>query len=129
MPLPLHHAYSLTVGLTTGMGSGVGLILPAGVSGPELVAALVRGEATVLLGVPRLYSALVAGIRTQVAARGGLVARLFPRLLGLARALRPLARHGRGSGDLRQASRRLRAQACGCSSRAGPRSTARSRTR
>jgi len=91
IPLPLHHAYSLTVGLTTGLGSGVALILPAGVSGPELVAALVRGEATVLLGVPRLYSALVAGIRTQVAARGGLVARLFPRLLRLSRALQPVA--------------------------------------
>jgi long-chain acyl-CoA synthetase len=97
LPLPLHHAYPLTVGMTTGLANGVAIILPAGVSGPELVAALARGRASVLLGVPRLYTALVAGIRTQLGARGGLVARLFPRLLRLSLALRPIlgARVGR----------------------------------
>jgi len=90
LPLPLHHAYSLTVGVATGFANGVTMILPAGVSGPEMMTALADGRASVLLGVPRLYSALVQGIRTQVAARGGIVARLFPRLLRLSRALRPV---------------------------------------
>ncbi len=98
LPLPLHHAYPLTVGMTTGLASGVAIILPAGVSGPELVTALSHGRASVLLGVPRLYTALVAGIRTQVTGRGGLVARLFPRLLRLSIALRPI--FGAGIGRL-----------------------------
>ncbi len=89
LPLPLHHAYPLTVGMTTGLASGVAIILPAGVSGPELLAALRDGRASVLLGVPRLHAALVAGIRNQVTAAGRLSARLFPRLLVLSLWLRP----------------------------------------
>jgi long-chain acyl-CoA synthetase len=106
LPLPLHHAYPLTVGMTTGLACGVAIILPAGVSGPELVTALARGKASVLLGVPRLYSALVAGIRTQIVTRGGLMAWLFPRLLRLSLALRPVLGQGAGRilfGALRRA--------------------------
>ena len=90
LPLPLHHAYPLTVGMMSGFACGVALILPAGVSGPEMISALKNGRASVLLGVPRLYSALVAGIRQRLAARSGLARRIFARLLALATRARRL---------------------------------------
>jgi long-chain acyl-CoA synthetase len=57
LPLPLHHAYPLTVGVLGTLGSGSCLLLPAEVSGPTLARAL--GTATVLIGVPRLHAALI----------------------------------------------------------------------
>jgi long-chain acyl-CoA synthetase len=88
LPLPLHHAYPLTVGMMSGLACGTTIILPSGVSGPELMAALQRGRATILMGVPRLYSALVAGIRQRVAAQSGFARRVFAVLLALAMRLR-----------------------------------------
>jgi long-chain acyl-CoA synthetase len=85
LPLPLHHAYPLTVGMLTAFAVGAALVLPAGVSGPELLAALRDGCASVLMGVPRLYTALAAGIRQRVAARAKPVRRLFALMLALAR--------------------------------------------
>ncbi len=87
LPLPLHHAYPLTVGMLSGFACGVALILPAGVSGPEMIAALKNGRATVLLGVPRLYSALVTGIRQRIAARSALARRVVGWLFALSAAL------------------------------------------
>jgi long-chain acyl-CoA synthetase len=83
LPLPFHHVYPMTVGLLTPLAAGVAIVLPAGLSGPELTAALRTGGVTHLLGVPRLYTALLDGIRAQVRAQGGLFAKLFPRLLAL----------------------------------------------
>jgi len=88
LPLPLHHAYSLTVGMMTGFACGVALILPAGVSGPELITSLRRGRVSVLLGVPRLYTALLAGIRQRVTAQPKYARRLFALMLALALKLR-----------------------------------------
>ena len=97
LPLPLHHAYPLTVGLMTGLACGAAIILPAGVSGPELIAALKDGRASVLLGVPRLYTALLTSIRTRIATRSRLAQRLFALLLALSARLGPYlgARVGR----------------------------------
>jgi len=83
LPLPLHHVYPMTVGMLTPLAAGATVVLPAGISGPELTAALRDGNVTHLVGVPRLYTALVDGIRSQVRHQGGLLARLFPRLLRL----------------------------------------------
>jgi long-chain acyl-CoA synthetase len=85
VPLPLHHAYPLTVGMLTGFACGASLVLPAGVSGPELITALREGGASVLLGVPRLYTALVEGMRQRVAARSKIMQRLFALMLALSR--------------------------------------------
>lgn len=82
LPLPLHHVYPMTVGMLMPLAAGVALVFPAGLSGPELTAALREGRVTHLLGVPRLYTALLEGIRAQIRARGGIIARWFPRLLG-----------------------------------------------
>jgi long-chain acyl-CoA synthetase len=86
LPLPLHHAYPQTVGMSTALACGAAIILPAGISGPELVAALQRGRASVLVGVPRLYSALVTNITARVASSGR--TRLFGAMLSLSNALR-----------------------------------------
>ena len=83
LPLPFHHVYPMTVGLLTPLAAGVAIVLPAGLSGPELTAALREGGVTHLLGVPRLYTSLLDGIRAQVRAQGRLFANLFPRLLAL----------------------------------------------
>ncbi len=88
LPLPLHHAYPLTVGMMSGLACGTTVVLPAGVSGPEMIAALQQGGVTILMGVPRLYTALLAGIRQRIAVQRPLARRIFALLLGLARRLR-----------------------------------------
>ena len=88
LPLPLYHSYPFIIGMLLPLMSGSTIVLPAGVSGPEIVAALRAGAATAMVGVPRLYQALVAGIEARVAARGRLAASLFRALLALSIALR-----------------------------------------
>ena len=68
LPLPLHHVYPLVLGMLMPLAMGVTLVLPAAVTGPELVRALKLGEATIIIGVPRLYEALLAGIEARVGA-------------------------------------------------------------
>ncbi|RIA54989.1 AMP-binding protein [Dichotomicrobium thermohalophilum] len=67
LPLPLHHVYPFTIGLLTPMYLGVPIIFPAGLTGAELMAALRDQEASFILGLPRLYSALYDGIQNRVA--------------------------------------------------------------
>ena len=84
LPLPLYHIYPLTIGMITPLALGCGIVLPAGISGPELVAAMGHGRVTVLVGVPRLYTALLDNIRRGIAARPRLIAVLMRTLLTLA---------------------------------------------
>jgi long-chain acyl-CoA synthetase len=84
VPLPLHHTYPLTVGMLAVLASGATMILPAGLSGPQLLEALRQGRATALLGVPRLYGALLANIRAAAARRPQPAKMLFPLLLAIA---------------------------------------------
>jgi long-chain acyl-CoA synthetase len=86
LPLPLHHVYPMTVGFLTPMAAGAGIVFPAGISGPELAAALRHGV-THLVGVPRLYTALLDGIWARVQGQGRLAARIVRRLLTLSMAL------------------------------------------
>ena len=88
LPLPLHHAYPFTVGMLGTLASGATLVFPAGLAGPQIVAALRATGASVIVGVPRLYTAILAGIEGKAAGRGGLPAALFPRLLALSTWLR-----------------------------------------
>ncbi|MBI3454084.1 MAG: AMP-binding protein [Rhodospirillales bacterium] len=83
LPLPLHHVYPLTVGCLTALALGATIVLPEAVTGPQIVAALKAGRASVMVGVPRLYAALLSGIEGRVAARGAFAARLFAALLDL----------------------------------------------
>ncbi len=81
LPLPLHHVYPLTVGCLTALASGTTIVLPAGVTGPQIVSALQRGDVTLIVGVPRLYAALAAGLEARVNARGKLARTLFATMM------------------------------------------------
>ena len=88
LPLPLHHVFPFVVGLFGPLILGARLVLPYSLTGPHLVRAMREGEATVLLGIPRLYAALFAAIRRRIAERGRIAAALFTALLRLAVLLR-----------------------------------------
>ena len=83
MPLPLHHVYPVVVGILTPLSAGASVVLPSGISGPELARALKVGGATVLIGVPRLFDSMLDAIMAKAKARGGLTAAVFRRLLNL----------------------------------------------
>ncbi|MBL8703008.1 MAG: AMP-binding protein [Alphaproteobacteria bacterium] len=88
LPLPLHHVYPLTVGIFTAWSNGCEVVLPESVTGADLVRALKEGRCTIMLGVPRLYAALVQGLRSKVVQQGAFRARLFEALLALSIAVR-----------------------------------------
>ena len=66
LPLPLHHAYPLIVGMLTTLTLGSTIVLPGSTTGPALMRALREGNATTIIGVPRLYEALCAAIETRL---------------------------------------------------------------
>jgi len=69
LPLPLHHAYPFVVGMLTTLTIGTAIVLPAGTTGPALMLALREGNVTVIVGVPRLYEALLAAIDAHLEGR------------------------------------------------------------
>jgi long-chain acyl-CoA synthetase len=87
LPLPLHHAYPLVVGMLSSLNVGTAVVLPAGTTGPLILQALRDSEATVLIGVPRLYEAIVAALEARVAARGCLARLAWRAALGAASRL------------------------------------------
>jgi long-chain acyl-CoA synthetase len=89
LPLPLHHVYPFTIGLLAPLASGLPIIFPASLTGPELLRALAEGQATILLGVPRMYEALYTAIETRVRQRGKLAERLFHGALAASTGLQP----------------------------------------
>lgn len=66
VPMPLHHAYPLTVGALGTLSKGASLLLPADTSGPAFARAL--GDATVLVGVPRLYAMMLDAFAARLGA-------------------------------------------------------------
>ena len=81
LPLPLHHAYPLVVGLFTALQAGALVVFPESVTGHAILQALHRSRATIMLGVPRLYTALLTALDGAVAARGRLFQALYRALL------------------------------------------------
>jgi long-chain acyl-CoA synthetase len=77
LPLPLHHVYPFVMGMLTPLAAGLPIVLPQSLTGPQLVRALSEGEATLIVGVPRLYGALYSGIEARVGSGGRLAAILF----------------------------------------------------
>jgi len=77
LPLPLHHVYPFTIGVLTPLALGVPIVFPYNLTGPQLMRALREGDVTTIIGVPRLYSALVAGIHTRVKSQGRLASVFF----------------------------------------------------
>jgi long-chain acyl-CoA synthetase len=81
LPLPLHHTYPLTVGVLAPLALGAPIMLPAGITGPQIMAALREGRCTIMVGVPRLYEALIQAVDNQVKARGAIAALAFRGML------------------------------------------------
>ena len=90
LPLPLHHVYPFVTGMLTPLAAGLPIVLPQSLTGPQLVRALREGEATLIVGVPRLYGALYSGIEERVASGGRLAAALFENGVRFSVALRRL---------------------------------------
>ncbi len=88
LPLPLHHVYPFVLGVLTPLALGLPLILPQALTGPQIVRALREGEASVMIGVPRLYGAMFDGILARVRSRGRMSAALFRRTLAVSVWLR-----------------------------------------
>ncbi len=88
LPLPLHHVYPLVVGMLTTLASGGALVLPEAVTGPRIVHALRAGEVTAIVGVPRLYTALLANMEDRVRSAGRLAALAYQSARALAAGLR-----------------------------------------
>ena len=61
LPLPLHHAYPFIVGMLTTLTIGTAIVLPGGTTGPLLMRAMREADVTTIIGVPRLYDAIVDG--------------------------------------------------------------------
>lgn len=83
MPLPLHHVYPFVIGMLAPLLLGLPIILPFSLTGPQLLRALSEGEATAIVGVPRLYSALYSGIIGKIESSGRIARRVFNALLAL----------------------------------------------
>jgi len=84
LPLPLHHAYPFIVGMLSVLSIGAPIVLPASATGPALLKALRDGEVTTIVGVPRLYEALVDAIEARIAAHGRVLRVAWRLLLRLA---------------------------------------------
>jgi long-chain acyl-CoA synthetase len=87
LPLPLHHVYPFTIGILTPLAIGLPIVFPYTLTGPQLMRALREGGVTTIVGVPRLYSALMSGIQTRVKAQGRLANIGFTAALALSTAL------------------------------------------
>jgi long-chain acyl-CoA synthetase len=70
LPLPLHHAYPFVVGMLTPLTIGAPLVLPADLTGPTITQGLRQGEIATVVGVPRLYDAILGAIDSRITARG-----------------------------------------------------------
>jgi long-chain acyl-CoA synthetase len=70
LPLPLHHVYPFALGMLLPCYVGIPIVLPAALTGPQIVRALTEAEVTAIIGVPRLYRSLSEGIQAQMAALG-----------------------------------------------------------
>src|SRR5829696_6896060 len=107
LPLPLHHVYPFVMGMLTPLAAGLPVIMPQSLTGPQLVRALREGEATLMVGVPRLYGALYSGIEEKVRSGGRLAATLFKGSVGLCVGLRRLTGLDAGALVLRPLRKRF----------------------
>ncbi len=83
LPLPLHHVYPVIVGIFYTLQMGLETVLPEELTGPSIARCLLEGNVSAIIGVPRLYTALVTGIRGRAMAGGTLRNLLFTVLLSI----------------------------------------------
>jgi long-chain acyl-CoA synthetase len=77
LPLPLHHSYPFIVGMLVPLATGATVVLPSGVSGPEIRHALAEGAVRVVVGVPRLYEALAKGLSDRLGGGGPMMKLMY----------------------------------------------------
>ncbi len=70
LPLPMHHVYPFVMGMLLPLALGAPIVLPGGMTGPQMTRAMRDGKVTVVVGVPRLYTALLDGVERNAAAEG-----------------------------------------------------------
>lgn len=75
LPLPLHHVYPFVMGMLAPLVYGVAIVLPRSMTGPHILQASSSFDVATVIGVPRLYEALVSAIEAR-AAGSGIAARL-----------------------------------------------------
>ncbi|KUG29873.1 long-chain-fatty-acid--coa ligase [hydrocarbon metagenome] len=81
LPLPLHHVYPLVIGVFTSLSLGLTVVLPQSITGPHVLAAVKEGGVTLIAGVPRLYTAMLAGIRGKAASKGFVARIAFEKMM------------------------------------------------
>lgn len=64
--LPLHHVLPLVGSVIMPIMSGGGVAICPSMSGPDIMATLQRGKVAILIGVPRLWQTLYAGIKKKI---------------------------------------------------------------
>ncbi|MDU8946675.1 AMP-binding protein [Ovoidimarina sediminis] len=70
MPLPMHHVFPWIVGTLVPLWEGASVVLPAGMTGPQISAAMKLAQPTVLVGVPKLFDAVLTAIRGKIGGIG-----------------------------------------------------------
>jgi long-chain acyl-CoA synthetase len=106
LPLPLHHVYPFTIGILTALSCRGVVVFPEEVAGPQIVKALALANVAVVVGVPRLYTALVGGLRSKIEARGALGSAVVKGLLNF--SIWAARKHGINAGKVLMASVRKR---------------------
>ena len=84
LPLPIHHVYPFVLGLLAPLALQLTVVFPFSVTGPQVLRALRDEAVTLVIGVPRLYGALLDAIE----GRFGRLAPLFRALLRASAAWR-----------------------------------------
>ncbi|MGD9680915.1 MAG: AMP-binding protein, partial [Candidatus Obscuribacterales bacterium] len=82
LPLPLHHIYPFVIGMLLPLACGRPIILPGHLTGTHLMKVIRSERVTAIIGVPRLYEALLAGIQDRLDSLTGIasIMRLLLRL-------------------------------------------------
>ena len=88
LPLPLHHVYPFTIGMLAPLAAGVPMILPHALTGGEFLRAMHEGDATTVVGVPRLYSSFFQAIHSKITQQGSIASAVFHRLLAVSTGMR-----------------------------------------
>ncbi|MFP4416998.1 MAG: AMP-binding protein [Fibrobacterota bacterium] len=91
LPLPVHHVYPLVIGVLVPLVIGASIILPRSTTGPDIVRAVHDGKATAIIGVPRLYAAVLEALVQRINASPLPVAVLGRFLLGASAAIGKVA--------------------------------------
>ena len=87
--LPLHHVLPLMGSLIAPLYMGGGIAISPSLSGPDIMDTLCRGQVSIMIGVPRLWQTLYAGIKKKIDQSA--VARMLFALCRVAK-FRPLSR-------------------------------------